>query len=229
MKLKVSVIIPAFNEDQSIAKVVEDIPYSIVQEIIVADNNSTDNTSKFAKEAGATVVFEPKSGYGQACLKGMEYIASLDEKPDVIVFLDGDYSDYPSQMSRHLEKINEGYDLVIGSRALGKSEKGSMTAPQRFGNGLATSLMKWFYGAKFTDLGPFRAIRYQSLLALNMADKNYGWTVEMQLKAVHSQLKYTEVPVDYKNRIGTSKVSGTLKGVIGAGFKIILLIFKYRK
>lgn len=229
MKLKVSVIIPAFNEDQSIAKVIEDIPSSIVQEIIVADNNSTDNTSKFAKEAGATVVFEPKSGYGQACLKGMEYIASLDEKPDVIVFLDGDYSDYPSQMSRHLEKINEGYDLVIGSRALGKSEKGSMTAPQRFGNGLATSLMKWFYGAKFTDLGPFRAIRYQSLLALNMADKNYGWTVEMQLKAVHSQLKYTEVPVDYKNRIGTSKVSGTLKGVIGAGFKIILLIFKYRK
>ena len=132
-------------------------------------------------------------------------------------------------MSRHLQKINEGYDLVIGSRALGQSDKGSMTLPQRFGNGLATGLMKWFYKAKFTDLGPFRAIRYSSLLSLEMNDKNYGWTVEMQLKAVHSHLKYTEVPVDYRNRIGKSKVSGTLKGVIGAGFKIIMLIFKYRK
>lgn len=229
MKLKISVIIPAYNEEQSIAKVITDIPKELVREVIVADNNSTDRTSERAKNAGATVVFQPNPGYGNACLKAMEYIASKTEKPDLIVFLDGDYSDYPQQMTRLVEKINEGYDFVIGSRQLGKSEKGSMTPPQIFGNWLATRLMKLFYNANFTDLGPFRAIRYNALLSLEMADKNYGWTIEMQLKSVHKGLKYTEVPMDYKNRIGTSKVSGTIKGVIGASFKIFTAIFKYRK
>ena len=229
MKLKTSVIIPAFNEAESIVKVIEDIPKDLVYEVIVADNNSTDATSLNAKNAGATVVFQPKPGYGNACLKAMEYVANQSEKPDVIVFLDGDYSDYPQQMTALLDKIAVGYDMVIGSRQLGKSEKGSMTPPQIFGNWLATRLMRLFYGANFTDLGPFRAIKYDSLLSLQMADKNYGWTIEMQLKAVHKGFSYTEVPMDYKNRIGTSKVSGTLKGVIGASFKIFTAIFKYRK
>lgn len=225
----VDVIIPAYNEADSIGKVVEDIPPHLVSEVVVADNNSTDLTAENARNAGATVVFQPLPGYGNACLKAMDYIAQKPNKPDVIVFLDGDYSDYPQQLERHLQKIKEGYQLVIGSRDLGNREQGSMTGPQIFGNLLATKLMKCFYGAQFTDLGPFRAINYEALLSLNMSDKNYGWTIEMQLKAVHQKLKYTEVPVDYKNRIGVSKVSGTLKGVIGAGYKIITSIFKYRK
>jgi glycosyltransferase involved in cell wall biosynthesis len=226
--LKISVIIPAYNEEQSIGKVVKDIP-NYVTEIIVSNNNSKDNTAINASHAGATVVFQELAGYGNACLKAMEYISEQIVKPDLIIFLDGDYSDYPQQMDRHIEKINEGYDLVIGSRALGTKEKGSMTAPQIFGNWLACGLMKLFYKSSFTDLGPFRAIRYASLLELEMQDKNYGWTIEMQLKAIHKGLRYTEVAVDYKNRIGTSKVSGTLKGVIGAGYKIITSIFIYRK
>lgn len=222
-------IIPAYNEAESIGKVIHDLPKHLVSEVVVADNNSTDLTAHNAQKAGATVVFQPNSGYGNACLKAMEYIAQKNHKPDVVVFLDGDYSDYPQQIERHLEKIKEGYQLVIGSRELGNRERGSMTGPQIFGNLLATQLMKWFYGAQFTDLGPFRAITYPALLALKMSDQNYGWTIEMQLKAVHQKLKYIEVPVDYKNRIGVSKVSGTLKGVIGAGYKIITSIFKYRK
>jgi glycosyltransferase involved in cell wall biosynthesis len=222
------VIIPAYNEEHSIAKVIAEIP-AHVQEIIVANNNSSDETALNAKKAGAIVVDQPLRGYGNACLKAMEYIENQEKKPEVIVFLDGDYSDYPAQMTLLLDKINEGYDFVIGSRALGKSEKGSMTFPQRFGNRLATTMMSIFYKAQFTDLGPFRAIKYSALLGLKMEDTNYGWTIEMQLKAVHQKLKYIEVAVDYKNRIGVSKVSGTVRGVIGAGYKIITLIFKYRK
>jgi glycosyltransferase involved in cell wall biosynthesis len=224
----IKVIIPAYNEEKSIDKVIAEIPY-FVSEIVVANNNSSDNTAQIAKEAGATVIFAQEKGYGNACLKAFEYIDNQEIKPDILVFLDADYSDYPSQMTALIEKIQDGFDLVIGSRALGKKEKGSMTAPQIFGNWLATRLMKWFYGSTFTDLGPFRAIRYQSFVALKMCDKNYGWTVEMQLKSIHQKLKYTEVAVDYKNRIGVSKISGTLRGVIGAGYKIITLIFKYRK
>ncbi len=226
--LKISVIIPANNEEQSIAKVIAEIP-TFVDQIIVCDNNSTDNTAFIAKKAGALVVHQPKRGYGNACLKGLEIIDNQIIKPDVVVFLDGDYSDYPHQMCLLIEKINAGYDFVIGSRALGIREKGSMTMPQIFGNWFATLLMKILYNARYTDLGPFRAIKYQSLLDMAMKDTNYGWTIEMQLKALHLKLKYAEVPVDYKNRIGTSKISGTIKGVIGAGYKIITLIFKYRK
>jgi len=222
----IKVIIPAFNEEQSIGKVIADIP-SVVNEIVVANNASTDSTAKVAAEAGATVVDQPIPGYGNACLKGIEYVASQEVKPDIIVFIDGDYSDYPEQLTEVIAPIvaNEA-DMVIGSRALGDRASGSMTFPQVFGNWLATTLMKWIYGAKFTDLGPFRAIQWESLVALQMKDKTYGWTVEMQVKAAKQKLRFTEVPVNYKKRIGVSKVSGTVKGTILAGYKILWTIFK---
>ena len=223
----VDVIIPAYNEERSIPKVIAEIP-SFVRHIVVANNNSTDNTSKFAKEAGAEVVFEPQKGYGKACLTAMDWIKKQEIQPDIVVFLDGDYSDYPEEMKFLIQPIVEGKaDMVIGSRALGKREKGSMTIPQVFGNWLATTLMRYIQGAKFSDLGPFRAISWEKLQSLNMVDQNYGWTIEMQIKAHQAGLRYTEVPVNYRKRIGVSKVSGTVKGVFGAGYKIILTIFKY--
>ena len=223
----IKVIIPAFNEEASIGKVIAEIP-DFVSEVIVVDNNSTDNTSEIAKNAGATVLFQPKAGYGNACLKGMEYISEEDIKPEIIVFLDGDYSDYPSELTKIVAPILEDdIDFVVGARVKELREAGSMTFPQRFGNALATKLMKIFFNSKFTDLGPFRAIKYDKLLALNMEDKTYGWTVEMQLKVLKKKFTYAEVPVKYKNRIGTSKVSGTVKGAIFAGIKILSWIFKY--
>lgn len=223
----IKVIIPAFNEEESIAHVIKEIP-DIVSETIVVSNNSTDNTEGVAKKAGATVLIEEKKGYGYACLKGMEYVAQQSTKPDIIVFLDGDYSDYPAELTKIIAPIIEkDMDLVIGSRVKKLREPGSMTIPQIFGNWLATSLMKVFFGATFTDLGPFRGIKYDKLLSLDMQDKTYGWTVEMQLKVLKKRLKYTEVPVQYKKRIGVSKVSGTIKGAIFAGVKILSWIFKY--
>ena len=229
---KIKVIIPAFNEQDSIANVIQDIP-SLVEEVIVVSNNSTDLTEVNAKHAGATVLTENRKGYGYACLKGMDYIASTSlsnplKKPDIIVFLDGDYSDYPEELTKIIAPIIEdNIDLVIGSRVKELREDGAMTPQQIFGNWLATKLMSLFFKAKFTDLGPFRAIKYEKLLALNMVDKTYGWTVEMQLKALKQKLSYTEVPVNYRNRIGVSKVSGTIKGSIFAGVKILSWIFKY--
>lgn len=224
----IRVIIPAFNEQNAVGQVIDEIPKEIVSEIIVVDNGSTDDTFEQAKSRGATTLKQPIRGYGNACLKGMEYIASGQNKPDIVVFLDGDHSDYPEQMHQLVEPIlkNEA-DLVIGSRALGNKEKGSMTPQQLFGNWLATFLIKFFYKANYTDLGPFRAIQYDRLLELNMEDPTYGWTVEMQLKAAKLHLQLKEVPVDYRQRIGVSKVSGTIKGTIGAGYKIIYTIFKH--
>ncbi len=223
----IKVIIPAYNEADSIVKVIGEIP-KIVSEIIVVNNNSTDNTEANAKNAGATVLTEKHKGYGNACLKGLEYVANQQVKPDIIVFLDGDYSDNPQELTKLVAPIIEhDIDLVIGARVKNLREAGSMTAPQIFGNWLATHLMALFFGAIFTDLGPFRAIKYDKLLLLNMIDKTYGWTVEMQLKALKHKLTYTEVPVNYKNRIGVSKVSGTVKGSIFAGAKILSWIFKY--
>ena len=221
------VIIPAFNEEDSIAKVVTSIPHS-VNEIIVVNNNSNDNTAINAKKAKATVLDEPRKGYGYACLKGMEYIEKQDIKPDIIVFLDGDYSDFPEELTKIVEPIQKNnIDFVIGARIKRLREKGSMTPQQIFGNWLATFLMKLFFGATFTDLGPFRAIKYKKLVALAMEDKTYGWTVEMQLKVLKKKLTYVEIPVKYRNRIGVSKVSGTVKGSIMAGIKILSWIFKY--
>ncbi len=223
----IKVIIPAFNEEDSIAHVIKEIP-DIVQEVIVVSNNSTDHTESVAKNAGATVLKEPQKGYGFACLKGMEHIAAQEVKPEIVVFLDGDYSDYPEELTKIVNPIIEkDIDLVIGARVKNLRESGSMTFPQIFGNWLATSLMKLFFNAKFTDLGPFRAIKYDKLLDLEMVDKTYGWTVEMQLKALKKHYSYTEIPVRYKKRIGVSKVSGTIKGAIFAGVKILSWIFKY--
>ena len=223
----IKVIIPAYNEEDSIANVIQEIPKTVT-EVIVVSNNSTDDTEVNATAAGATVLKEPRKGYGYACLKGMEYIANQDEKPDILVFLDGDYSDYPEELTKIVAPIiHDDIDFVIGSRVKSLREDGSMTPQQVFGNWLATFLMKLFFGAKFTDLGPFRAIKYAKLLNLNMEDKTYGWTVEMQLKALKQKLSYTEVAVKYKKRIGVSKVSGTVKGTIFAGVKILGWIFKY--
>ncbi|NIJ44490.1 glycosyltransferase involved in cell wall biosynthesis [Wenyingzhuangia heitensis] len=225
---KIIVIIPAYNEEQSIANVVNDIPKHLIDEVIVVNNNSTDTTAQVAANAGATVLLESRMGYGYACLTGMEYIATNNLHPDIIVFLDGDYSDYPEQITEVIQPIlKDNMDLVIGSRNNSQRAKNSMTPQQVFGNWLATFLMKLFFKANFTDLGPFRAIKYNKLLALNMTDKTYGWTVEMQLKAVKHKFNYTEVPVKYRERIGVSKVSGTIKGTIFAGIKILSWIFKY--
>jgi len=223
----IKVIIPAFNEAESISRVIQDIP-EMVNEVIVVSNNSSDATEENAGNAGATVLSEPRKGYGYACLNGMEYIENQSQKPDIIVFLDGDYSDFPEEMHKLVNPIlNDDVDFVVGARVEALREKGSMTLPQIFGNKLATTLMKLFFNSRFKDLGPFRAIKYDKLLQLNMEDKTYGWTVEMQLKALRQNLSYTEVPVRYRNRIGVSKVSGTLKGAIFAGIKILGWIFKY--
>ena len=223
----IKVIIPAYNEEKAIAKVIAEIP-NIVDEIIVISNNSTDKTEDVSRKAGATVLLESKKGYGHACLKGMSYIATLEIKPDIVVFLDGDYSDYSEELTKLVVPIlNHDIDFVIGARVACLREKGSMTPQQVFGNWLATFLMKLFFKAKFTDLGPFRAIKYDKLLQLQMEDKTYGWTVEMQLKVLKQKMSYAEIPVRYKNRIGVSKVSGTVKGTVMAGIKIIGWIIKY--
>lgn len=224
----VDVIIPAYNEESSIGLVVSDIKKEDVRHVIVVNNRSNDNTVEVAKLAGAHVLNQPKRGYGAACLKGMEYIAELQEKPDVVLFMDGDYSDYAEEFQLLMSPIKEqNIEMVIGSRALGEREKGSMTPQQVFGNWLATRMIKVLFGARFSDLGPYRAIQYPALLRLQMNDQNYGWTVEMQVKAVKQGLSWTEVPVNYRKRIGKSKVAGTVKGTILAGYKIITTIIKY--
>ena len=195
---------------------------------MVLYNGSKDKTAEVATAHGATVLNQPKPGYGNACLMGIDYLKNSATPPDILVFMDGDYSDYPEQLPEVIQPILDGKaDFVIGSRALGNRESGSMTFPQIFGNWLATSMMRWFYGIRFTDLGPFRAIRFNDLIKIDMKDKTFGWTVEMQLKAAKHKLRSTEVPVNYKKRIGVSKVSGTVKGTILAGYKIIFTIFKY--
>ncbi|GGD53189.1 glycosyltransferase family 2 protein [Muriicola marianensis] len=224
---EIVVIIPAYNEGKSIGRVIAEVP-SLVEEIIVVNNNSTDDTAAVAGKAGATVLLEENMGYGYACLKGINYVSGKSKTPSIVVFMDGDYSDYPEDLHKVIKPILDGeVDFVVGARTSALREKGAMTPQQRFGNGLATFLMRMIYGSKFTDLGPFRAIRYETLMDLNMEDKTYGWTVEMQLKVLKKKIAYTEVPVRYKKRIGISKVSGTIKGTIFAGIKILGWIFKY--
>ena len=220
-------IIPAFNEEKSIGKVLAAVP-DMVEEIVVVDNDSTDGTAREARKYGATVLHEPNRGYGYACLRGINYFREKSKKPDIIVFMDGDYSDFPEELPQVVAPILESrMDLVIGARDRALREPGSMTPQQVFGNWLATWLMRLLFRAKFTDLGPFRAIRFEALESMGMEDKTYGWTVEMQLKALRQKMAYTEVPVRYRKRIGVSKVSGTIKGSIFAGIKILGWIFKY--
>jgi len=228
-KAVIDVIIPAYNEERSISLVLADMPWDMVREVIVCNNASTDNTACVARKGGATVVDQPRKGYGSACLKGMEYIRQkpAEEQPDIVAFLDADYSDYPEEMEDVVRPLlEEDQDLVIGSRALGNMEAGAMMPQQVFGNWLATNLIRLFYNYRFTDLGPFRAVKWQQLLELNMEDPDFGWTVEMQVKAAKQGLKCTEVPVRYRRRVGVSKVSGTIRGTILAGHKILWTIFK---
>ncbi|MFQ5652379.1 MAG: glycosyltransferase family 2 protein [bacterium] len=222
--MKIVVIIPAFNEARSLPLVLHDIPTGLVAEVIVVDNNSTDATAEVARAAGAVVVRETQRGYGKACLAGMAHAGRYN--PDAIVFLDADYSDFPGEMAQLVDKLRAGFDLVIGSRIMGKAEKGALLPHARWGNVLAVTLVKVFFGQKYTDLGPFRAIKWDKLMALNMVDENFGWTIEMQIKAARLGLRIAEVPVSYRKRIGVSKVSGTVSGTIRAGYKIIFTIFK---
>lgn len=225
----IDVIIPAFNEEEAVGLVIRDIPKDLVRHIVVVNNASSDKTSQMARTAGAIVVDQPERGYGNACLKGMEQVATHDPPPDIVVFLDADHSDLPEQITELVVPILDGTaDFVIGSRALGKREAGAMMPQQIFGNALATFLLKRMYNVHYTDLGPFRAIRWPALIAMGMRDRTFGWTVEMQLKAAKQGLRITEVPVDYRKRVGFSKISGTVKGSVLAGYKIITTIFKYR-
>lgn len=226
---RIDVLIPAYNEAASLPLVLAAIPKHWVRQVLVCNNGSTDGTAEVARQAGARVIEAPQRGYGSACLAGIRYLQSLppSEQPEIVVFLDGDYSDYPDELPNVAAPVLNGeQDLVIGSRLLSPLPPGAMSAPQRFGNWLAPLLIRWLYGYRFTDLGPFRAIRWDCLLALDMCDANYGWTVEMQVKAAQLGLRCAEVPVRYRKRAGgKSKVSGTVKGVFRAGWKIIAVIF----
>ena len=226
MAHKIAVVIPACNEEASITRVISDIPGDLVAEVVVVDNNSTDATAENARKAGATVIHEPRQGYGYACQKGIEYLSAEDRKPHIIVFLDGDYSDYPEEITALVKPvIEQGCDLVIGSRLLGMKDKRTMPFHQFIGNRLLTLLIRALYGVQFTDLGPFRAIKYDKLAGLDIRDRTYGWTAEMQVKAVKQGLRITEVPVSYRKRIGKSKITGTVKGTVLALYKILVAVF----
>lgn len=222
---KIAVIIPALNEEKTLPKVIGDISKDLVDEVVVVDNGSTDRTPQIAKESGATLLSESKKGYGYPCLRGIEYLKG--KNPDIVVFLDGNYSDYPTEIITIINPIvREDYDMVIGSRVMGNYEKGSLRATVYFGNLLATTLIRLLYGFKYTDLGPFRAIKFTKLLALDMHD-NLGWTIEMQVKALKKKYKVIEVPVSYRKGTGKSKITGNIKGVIRVGYRIIWTVFKY--
>jgi glycosyltransferase involved in cell wall biosynthesis len=225
-RTRIAVVIPALNEESSIGLVVQAIPRPLVAEIIVVDNGSTDRTETVARDSGAMVLFESRKGYGYACLAGIHH--AVNNGAEIIVFLDGDFSDYPEELPKLVWPIIEqGYDMVIGSRMIGAREKGAMLPQALFGNWLACTLIRLFWDYRFTDLGPFRAIRVDALQKMEMSDKTFGWTVEMQIKAAKLKLKSTEVPVSYRKRIGTSKVTGTVRGTVNASVKILYTIFKY--
>jgi len=220
-----AVLIPALNEEHSVARVLAGIPEPYRARVLVVDNGSTDATARVAAKAGARVVAEPRRGYGAACLRGLAELAA--DPPGYVVFLDADFSDDPAEMTAVVDPVLSGRaDLVIGSRVLGVRERGALTPQARFGNALATWLIRRFFGVRFTDLGPFRAVTWSALRRIDMKDAGYGWTVEMQVKAAKLGLRTREVPVSYRRRIGRSKVSGTVRGVLGAGGKILWVIFR---
>ncbi len=221
---RISVIIPVLNEEEALPHVLNDLPWCMVHDVIVVDNGSTDATAQVASQAGARVICESQRGYGVACLAGINAM----HESDIVVFLDGDYSDHPNEMPQVVKPIlEERADMVIGSRVLGIRERGALAPQARWGNWLAVSLIRLIYGVRYTDLGPFRAIRASSLLALGMEDQGFGWTVEMQVRAVMARLRIEEVPVSYRQRKGQSKISGTLRGCILAGTAIIGTIIRH--
>jgi len=222
--VKVSVVIPVFNERDSLPLVVRDIP-AAVSEIVVVDNASTDGTESVARLLPVRLIREERRGYGSACLAGVAVLRP--DPPDVLVFLDGDYSDHPEEMPLLLNAIEQGADLVIGSRTLGRADAGALLPQARFGNRLACWLILLLYGYRYTDLGPFRAVRWSAYERLGMEDTNFGWTCEMQVKALRKGLKVAEVPVSYRRRVGVSKITGTVSGTLRAGYKILLTIFRY--
>ncbi|MDH3627589.1 MAG: glycosyltransferase family 2 protein [Acidobacteriota bacterium] len=227
--IRVDVVIPAFNEEQAIGRVLVDLPNHTLRQRIVVDNGSTDRTANVAREHGGAVIHEEQRGYGSACLAGLAYIRDRPPHPDIVVFIDGDHSDHPQQLESLLKPIlDDEADLVIGSRTLGEAEPGALLPQARFGNWLATFLIRHLYGVSMTDLGPFRAIRWKALEALEMRDRDFGWTVEMQVKAARRGLGYAEVPVSYRRRVGQSKITGTLSGTVRAGIKILYTIFRQR-
>jgi glycosyltransferase involved in cell wall biosynthesis len=224
MSSRISIIIPAFNEESSIGLVLDALPQDKIHEIIVVNNNSNDDTARVATEHGARVVEEPRKGYGSACLKGIDEL----DAPDIVVFLDGDFSDFPEEIVELVNPIEKGdADFVLGSRMILPESRRALLPQALYGNRLAVFLIKLFFNYSFTDLGPFRAIRYKSLMAIGMQDIDFGWTVEMQVKAVKNGLRIEEVPVKYRERIGVSKITGTVSGTFKAGTKIIYTIFKY--
>ncbi len=221
--MRVDVVIPALDEERAIAHVIRALPRDRVRRIVVVDNGSVDQTARVAREAGAEILVEPERGYGAACLKAIDALAG--DPPDVVAFVDGDFSDHPEDLPILLSPIEaDEADLVIASRATGFSERGSLTPQQRLGNALACVLLNRLYGTAYTDLGPFRAIRWSALEGLGMRDRNYGWTVEMQIRAARANLRAVEVPARYRVRIGQSKVSGTVRGTLGASYKIFKTI-----
>jgi glycosyltransferase involved in cell wall biosynthesis len=220
--VRVDVIVPALDEALSIASVVRAVPRPPVRAIYVVDNGSSDDTANKARAAGAEVVHEPRRGYGSACLAG---IGALPPDTDVVVFLDADGSDDPAGITALIKPIARGHaDLVVGSRALGEVEHGALMPHQRLGNAVAAGWLRLRFGLAATDLGPLRAIRRSCLASLCMSDRSYGWTVEMQIKAARAGLRYLEVPVPYRRRVGRSKVSGTVRGTVGASLKILGLL-----
>jgi glycosyltransferase involved in cell wall biosynthesis len=221
----VAVIIPVFNERDSLPLVVRDIPKDSVSEIVVVDNGSTDGTDTIARGLPVRLVREARRGYGSACLAGLAALEA--DPPHTVVFLDGDYSDHPEEMPRLLDAIEGGAELVIGSRTLGIREPGALLPQARFGNALACLLIRLFFHYRFTDLGPFRAVRWSALQRIGMEDTGFGWTCEMQVKALRAGLRVAEVPVSYRRRVGVSKITGTLSGTVRAGFKILWTIARY--
>ncbi len=221
---KIAVIIPVLNEEKTLPLVLNDIPKDVVNEVVVIDNGSSDRTPEIAKELGATLLFESKRGYGYPCLRGIEYLKT--KKPDIVAFVDGNYSDHPDEIGKLVAPIiREDYDLVLGSRAMGNVEEGALRMPVLFGNLLATVLIRGLYGFKYTDVGPFRAIKFDKLLKLDMND-NLGWTIEMQVKAVRSGYRILEVPVSYRMGTGKSKFTGNVKGIVVVGYRILRAVVK---
>lgn len=229
-RLVIDVLIPALNEEETVGDVLRGLRESSqpLRHLVLIDNGSTDETAARATEAGAVVLKEPRRGYGAACLRGITFLAKQETPPDIVIFCDADGADDPADLGRLIEALQHGADMAVGSRTLGVVEPGALQPVQRFGNALATGLIRAVYGQRYTDLGPFRAIRYPALCALGMADTDYGWTVEMQVKAVRRGLRIVEIPVSYRRRQGgESKISSTIKGSVSAGAKILYTIFRH--